>query len=369
MGIVANHTSVDKNGNHIVDIINNLPNTEVVAIFAPEHGFRGQAEAGKHVANNIDPKTNAPIYSIYGKHRKPTSEMLENVDILIFDIQDIGSRFYTYISTMGNIMEAGAKNNIPVIILDRPNPIGGIVEGNILDMKHSSFVGKYPIAIRHGMTVGELANMIKGEKWIDSAENLDLKIIKLENWNHKIFSPQTNINWVDPSPNMRNFNEAIVYPGMCLLEATNFSEGRGTKHPFEWIGAPFIDNEIIVDKLNKLNLQGVKLSTISFVPKDMPGYAVDPKFENQKVNGISINVTDPAKFKSVEFGVHLIITLRDFYPTDFKISREVWMNKLWGDDSFNKLYNNNKSAYEIIDSYKKELKEFIDLRNNYLFYE
>ena len=369
VGIIANHTSVNKNGKHIVDIINNCKNTKIVAIFAPEHGFRGETAAGKFVENNIDSATNAPIYSIYGKHRKPNSKMLEGVDVLIFDIQDIGSRFYTYISTMGNIMEAGAENNIPVIILDRPNPIGGIVEGNVLDKKYSSFVGMFPIPIRHGMTVGELANMIKHEKWINEAEKLKLKVIKLENWNHQTFFPQTNMNWINPSPNMRNFNEAILYPGMCLFEATNFSEGRGTEHPFEWVGAPFIDSKKVVEKLDELNLQGVKFEAISFIPKDMPGCAVNPKFENEIVNGISIKVTNPEKFKSVDFGVHLIVLLRDMYPNDFSINRTNWMNKLWGNDSFCELYNEKKTAYEIIDSYGNKLKKFIDLRKKYLLYK
>ncbi|MEA3500894.1 MAG: DUF1343 domain-containing protein [Candidatus Marinimicrobia bacterium] len=369
VGIVANHTSVNKNGKHIVDIINDFKNTEVTAIFAPEHGFRGEAAAGKYVENNIDPSTNAPIFSIYGKHRKPNSKMLENVDILIFDIQDIGSRFYTYISTMGNIMEAGAENDIPVIILDRPNPIGGIVEGNVLNKKYSSFVGMYPIPIRHGMTVGELANMIKNEKWINEAEDLKLKVIKLENWDHKIFFPQINLNWIDPSPNMRNFNEAILYPGMCLFEATNFSEGRGTKHPFEWVGAPFINSEEVIKNLDKLGLKGVKFKAITFKPKDMPGCAVNPKFEDEIINGISIKVTDPAKFRSIDFGVNLIILLRDLYPDDFSVSRPNWIDKLWGDDSFRKMYNNNRSANEIINAYGIKLKKFINLRKKYLFYD
>jgi len=369
VGIVANHTSVDKNGKHIIDIINNFENTEVVAIFAPEHGFRGEAAAGKYVEDNIDPATNAPIFSIYGKHRKPNSKMLKNVDVLIFDIQDIGSRFYTYISTMGNIMEAGAENDIPVIILDRPNPIGGIVEGNVLNKNYRSFVGMFPIPIRHGMTVGELANMIKHEKWINEAEKLELKVIKLENWNHQMYFPQTNMNWIDPSPNMRNFNEAILYPGMCLFEATNFSEGRGTEHPFEWVGAPFINSKEIIKNLNKIDLKGVKFEAITFKPKDMPGCATNPKFENKIVNGISIKITDPAKFKSVNFGVHLIALLRDMYPNDFSINRTNWMDKLWGDDSFRKMYNDNRSANEIINTYQLKLKKFIDLRKKYLFYD
>ncbi|MEA1987063.1 MAG: DUF1343 domain-containing protein [Candidatus Marinimicrobia bacterium] len=369
VGIVANHTSVTKSGKHLVDVIFENKDVEIVAIFAPEHGFRGEAEAGKHVANNIDSKTKAPIYSIYGKHRKPSMEMLKNVGVLIFDIQDIGSRFYTYISTMGNIMEAGGENKIPVIILDRPNPIGGIVEGNMLDEKYSSFVGKFKIPIRHGLTVGELANMIKNEKWINKADDLDLKIIKVKNWKHSIFFPQTDLNWIDPSPNMRNFNEAILYPGMCLFEATNFSEGRGTEHPFECVGAPFIDSKKVIKKLNKLKLKGVKFEPIRFIPKDMPGYSVNPKFENEVVNGISIEVTNPSEFESVKLGVYLIITLRDMYPKDFLINRPNWMNKLWGDDSFMEMYKKNKTADEIINSYKSELKQFIDLRSGYLFYE
>ncbi|MEA2077059.1 MAG: DUF1343 domain-containing protein [Candidatus Marinimicrobia bacterium] len=367
VGIVTNHTAKDKNGDHIVDLIH-ADSIIIKAIYAPEHGFRGEAAAGDHVADNIDLETGAPIYSIYGATRKPTEKMLEGVEVLIFDIQDIGARFYTYISTMGNIMEAGANNDIPVYILDRPNPIGRIAEGPIIEQEFYSFVGMYPIPIRHGMTVGELAMMIKDKAWIKNAEKLDLHIIKVSDWNPDKSYENTKLTWIPPSPNMRNLNEALLYPGMCLFEATNFSEGRGTEHPFEWVGADFIDADTVIAKLKKRDLAGIEILPVSFVPEDMPGYCMNPKYEGKTCYGLELKVTDPRVFKSVEFGIHLIEILYNTYPDKFVITRERWMNMLWGNRKAFQMILDGRSATEIFDTYHQELSQFIRIREEYLLY-
>ncbi|MDZ7797403.1 MAG: DUF1343 domain-containing protein [Candidatus Marinimicrobia bacterium] len=321
VGIVTNHTAVDRNGDHLVDLLNEEEGVKVKAIFAPEHGFRGDVEGGLHLEDNIDPQTGAPIYSLYGKTRKPTPEMLEGVDVLIFDIQDIGARFYTYISTMGRSMEGAAENGIPVYIMDRPNPIGRLAEGPIMQQEFMSGIGMYPIPIRHGLTVGELALMIKDNGWVGFTEDLDLNIVKVSGWDPYKSFRTTDLTWVDPSPNMRNLNEALLYPGMCLFEATNFSDGRGTEHPFEWVGAGYIDNELVIEELRKRNIPGVEYEAIEYVPVDMPGYAMNPKFKGEVCHGISMTVTDPVDFRSVEFGVHFIHILQTLDPRRFQYAR------------------------------------------------
>ncbi|MDK2975950.1 MAG: hypothetical protein PWP06_425 [Candidatus Marinimicrobia bacterium] len=368
VGIVTNHTAYNREGDHISDIIHGMEDVTLTAIFAPEHGFRGTAEAGEYITEGIDSKTGARIYSIYGSTRKPTPEMLQNVDVLVFDIQDVGARFYTYISTMGNVMEAGAENGIPVLILDRPNPLGGWVEGPILDMQWKSFVGMYPIPIRHGLTVGELAQMIKGEGWIHEADALDLKVITMKNWHPKMFWPETGLTWINPSPNIGGMNQATLYPGLCLLEATNVSEGRGTDHAFEWIGADFIQGEELAEALRALNIEGLTIEPVSFTPVDLPGKATNPKFENVEIEGISLQVTDPEVFESVTFGVILLNTLNKLYPDDFEISRPEWANRLWGQESLNQVMTGDLSMENLMMAVRQDVEDFLPLKEKYSLY-
>ncbi len=367
VGVVTNHTAVDRNGEHLVDLLHASDEVTLKAIFAPEHGFRGDEEGGIHLENNIDPRSGAPIYSIYGAIRKPTEEMLEGIDILIFDIQDVGARFYTYITTMGNIMESGAENGIPVYIMDRPNPIGRLAEGPIMQQEHMSFIGKYPIPIRHGMSVGELALMIRDKGWINEADKLELHIVECKSWDPGKPFDKTGMAWIDPSPNMRNVNEALLYPGMCLFEATNFSDGRGTEHPFEWVGADYINSQDVITALAGRNLPGIRVEAIEYVPVDMPGYAMNPKFEGKTCQGLKLTVTDPVNFKSVEFGVHLIQILQALYPDDF-LMYAPRMGRTWGNGDFYTGILAGKSADEIISAYQEELLQFIKLRENYLLY-
>ncbi len=368
VGIVTNHTAYNAKGEHISDIVHNMEEMTLTAIFAPEHGFRGTAEAGEYITEGIDSATGARIYSIYGSTRKPTPEMLTGLDILVFDIQDVGARFYTYISTMGNVMEAGAENGIPVVILDRPNPLGGWVEGPVLDMTWQSFVGMYPIPVRHGLTVGELAQMIKGEGWINAAESPDLTVIPMKNWQPDMVWEETGMTWIDPSPNIGGMNPAVLYPGLCLLEATNVSEGRGTDHAFEWIGADYIDGEELAEALKALNIKGVDVKPVSFTPVDIPGKATNPKYENKEIEGVALRVTDRKAFKSVTFGVALLNTLNYLYPEDFQVSRPEWLNRLWGNESLNDALKMNVPTKDIMQAVQNDVDAFSTLKEKYSLY-
>ena len=369
VGIVTNHTAYNREGKHLSDILYDMDDVMLTTIFAPEHGFRGQAEAGEHVFDDVDPATGAKIYSIYGSTRKPTKEMLGNVEVLIFDIQDVGARFYTYISTMGYIMEAGAENGIPVIILDRPNPLGGKVEGPVLDMEWASFVGMYPIPIRHGLTVGELALMIKGEGWVNHMESLDLTVIKMKNWNPDMYWKDTGLKWIGPSPNISNTNQVAVYPGMCLFEATNFSDGRGTDYAFEWVGADFVQSDKLIRAINQYDVKGLTVQAHEFMPVDLPGKAMNPKYKDQTIQGLAITVTDWDAFESVRFGVICLNVLLDLYPDEFLISRVRWLNQLWGKETLGQMLKQNASVDEIIASYQEELDEYLILKHKYALYK
>lgn len=255
VGLITNPTGVDQELNSIVDTLHNHPDVNLVSLYGPEHGVRGSEQAGDYVEFYIDERTGLPVYSLYGETRKPTPEMLEGVDVLLFDIQDVGTRFYTYIYTMAYAMEAAAENDIEFMVLDRPNPIGGVsVEGPVLDPDYSSFVGLYPIPLRHGMTVGELALLFNDEFDIGA----DLSVVEMNGWERSDYYDDTPLEWVLPSPNMPTLDTAAVYPGAALIEGTNVSEGRGTTKPFELIGAPFIDGVDLAEQLNNAGLPGVQ---------------------------------------------------------------------------------------------------------------
>lgn len=368
LGIITNQSGVLSNGTHIVDTLNSLPDVKIAALFGPEHGVRGDNPAGIKVDNSIDQKTGIPVFSLYGKNNKPTPEMLKEINLLIYDIQDVGARFYTYISTLFYALQAAAENNIPIIVLDRPNPINGIsVEGPVRKENLKSFVGIAPIPIRYGMTIGELAKMFAGEELIGKNLKPDLTVIKLENWNRNSYYDDLNIKWIKPSPNIPEVNAAITYPGMCLIEGTNISEGRGTYSPFLTIGAPFINSEELINYLNQNNIEGVQLKPVQFTPVNIEGMASNPKYKDEPCNGININITDRNKFNSVGFGIKLIYSLRKLYPEKFKF-REKGFDRLVGDENIRKQFEGNKKPEEIINSWEKELNDFIKIRKKYLLY-
>jgi len=278
VGLIANQTSL-ANGSHLADLLKAAPGVTLAAILAPEHGFRGAIEAGASVRHAIDEKTGVPVWSLYGRARKPTPAMLRGIDALLFDVQDIGARFYTYISTLGLAMQAAAAAKIPFIVLDRPNPLGGdYVAGFVLEGSLRSFVGQYPIPIVHGLTVGEIARMIKGEAWLEGLQQLDLEVVKMENWQRTMRWPETQLAWVPTSPNIPTFQSALLYPGIGLVGETNVNEGRGTATPFAVFGAPWLAAPRLMAQLERTPLAGVRFEAASYVPVSIPGVAKRPRF-------------------------------------------------------------------------------------------
>lgn len=367
VGIITNHTAILSDGTHLVDALVKNPKVRIISLFGPEHGVRGDAAAGEHISSGVDEKTNIPVISLYGERRKATKEMLKDIDVLIFDIQDVGARFYTYISTLFYGIQSAAENNIPIIVLDRPNPIGGIkVDGPVLDMKHTSFVGIAPIPIMHGMTVGELAKYFAGEKLIGDFNDVMLTVVKMENWKRSMYFDDCKLPWLNPSPNIPSLNTAIVYPGTCLIEATNVSEGRGTHDPFLTIGAPFINSEELIKELKEFDIKGITLTATDFTPDSIPNMVNNPKQRGKLCHGIKINVTEREKFEPVKFGFLLLYSLRKLYG-DLEI-REKSFYRLGGKTESYKQLASLEKPEKIFKSWEKELKEFLTIRSKYLLY-
>ncbi|MCW8850222.1 MAG: DUF1343 domain-containing protein [Melioribacteraceae bacterium] len=368
LGIITNHTGILRNGTHLVDTLFSLPSIKISSLFGPEHGIRGDAPDGRTIQDGNDSKTGLPVYSLYGKTRKPTKEMLADIDILLFDIQDIGARFYTFISTMYYGIQAAAENNIPIIILDRPNPIGGnIVEGPVLLEEFTSFVGISEIPIRHGMTVGELAIYFNQKNILGTEVIADLQIIKMQNWDRSSYFDETNFPWLPPSPNMPDLETALVYPGLCLLEGTNISEGRGTSAPFLQFGSPFINSQDVIDQLTHLGIEGCELKAIEFTPIAIPKKSMHPKYLGEKCNGIKISLTDRKKFKAIEFSIKLIYVFNKLYKQNFTFN-EGRIDKLWGNDKLREQIIDGKSPDFIISYFQNDLEKFRTIRQNFLLY-
>ena len=367
IGIVTNHTGVNTEGTPIWELLGELPNVEVAAVFSPEHGLFGEAAAGEKVNYTESGKELPPLYSLYGPTRKPTKEMLKGIDLLLYDIQDIGARFYTYISTMGLIMEAAAESGIPCLILDRPNPLTGkLITGPILDLEVSSFVGLYPIPSVYGLTPGELALMISDQSWIEAVPSIE--VVPLTGWSRDMWYDETGLPWVPPSPNIPNLETAIVYPGTVLIEATNVSEGRGTDHPFRWIGAPWIDSNELSDAMNIIGLHGVTFSPIEFTPHSIPGAAPNPKNNTQTCNGVEIILTNRNIFSPVIVGIQLLQTISLLYPQKLEI-KEAGLNRLFGSDRLSKSLGNSDAVNQLVVEIKKESGQFRESAKKYYLYK
>ena len=354
IGLITNHTGINRDGVNIVELFNTAANVDLVALFSPEHGFEGKLDVAK-IKDAQDAKSGLQIYSLYGKTRKPTAEMLADIDLLVFDIQDIGTRFYTYISTMGNAMQAAADHDIDFMVLDRPNPINGShVQGPVLDKGSESFVGFHPVAVRHGMTAGELANMFNLELDL----KLDLQIIKLAGWHRSNFFDATGLPWVNPSPNMRNLNQALLYPGIGLLETTNLSVGRGTDTPFEQIGAPYIQGRELANAMNARKLNGIRFVPIQFTPESS-------KFSGQVCGGLSLVITDRDVFDPLATGLELAVALRTLY-------REQWetkaLNRLLSHQQSYESIKAGASVRDIRSAYNNGLQAFRQRRKAFLLY-
>ncbi len=354
VALVTNQTGVDRDKTPNYKRLLESPDVSLKVIFSPEHGLFGEAAAGEKVSyDGVEIKL-PTVYSLYGKTRKPTAEMLTGIDIILYDIQDIGARFYTYITTLGLVMEAAGELGIPILVLDRPNPISGDrISGPILDISHQSFVGYYPIPIQYGMTIGELALCINHSDWVQSHPSLT--VLKMENWERDMWYDETTLPWIPPSPNIPDLNTAIVYPGMCLLEATNLSEGRGTFRPFIQWGAPWLEARIVSQELNKLHLPGVVFSPTTFTPITIPGMASNPKYENELCKGIQIHIVDRYQIESVDLGLSIISTIQTLYPEQLEFNAS-WFTKLWGNDDWSE-YVSNWSEKRV--HTKRELPEYL----------
>ncbi len=306
LGLITGPTGLNKQLKSTVDLFSER--YDLKALYSPEHGVRGNLQAGAHVDTYVDEGTGITVYSLYGDHRKPVPEMLKDIDVLVMDIQDIGSRYYTYLYTMSYCMEACAQNDKRFVYLDRINPIGGVeVEGGILDAKYASFVGMYPIPPRYGLTAGELAMFFNREFDI----GCELEVVKAEGWTRDMYFKDTDLLWVNPSPNMTSMDTAILYNGTCLFEGTNISEGRGTTRPFEMIGAPWLDPYRLADRMNSLSLAGVLFRPVFFEP-------AFSKHKGQLCRGVQVHITDYRAVRPLEIGIRLLYAIMDADPGQFE---------------------------------------------------
>jgi uncharacterized protein YbbC (DUF1343 family) len=353
VGLITNHTGFDSTGRRTIDLLNNAPGVRLKAIFSPEHGLTGTADS--KVSSSRDSKTGLPVYSLYGAVKRPSDEMLAGLDALVFDIQDAGVRFYTYISTMGYAMEAAAKNGIPFYVLDRPNPItASNVQGPVSDADLKSFTSYFPLPVRHGMTVGELALMFNAEYRIGAK----LHVIRMAGYDRSKWYDETGLAWINPSPNLRSLTEASLYPGVAMAEGANVSVGRGTPTPFELIGAPWIDAVKLAEYLNNRAIAGVTFNRVDFTPESS-------NYRNRLCHGVRIAVTDRRVLDSAFMGIEIVSALYRLYPNDFKLDATLGMvGAKWIIDDV----RDGIDPRNIVLKLKKPLADFLAIRAKYLLY-
>ena len=360
IALVTNQSGVDKEGRSNYLKFLEHENVNLKVIFSPEHGLFGEAAAGEKL--DYDELNDMPqVISLYGNKKRPSKNDLKDIDIIVYDVQDVGARFYTYITTLGYVMEVASQAKIKIIVLDRPNPIkGNLIEGPLLNMDYQSFVGNYPIPIRYGLSIGELAKMMVGEKWIKGAPKLS--VIKMKNWKRNQWYDETGLQWIKPSPNIPDLNTALIYPGMCLLEATNINEGRGTDKPFKRFGAPWIDNARLSNRLNEIKMPGVEFKPVTYIPTDIDGMAINPTFKNKICKGIEIKIIDRDIYQSVQIGLNIISILRDEYPNKFVINDKRMISLLGVDELniFNEMHIDLKTIFSN--------KDFIETSKKYILY-
>ena len=364
IGLITNHSAVTRDLVPGVDALR-AAGLNIVALYGPEHGVRGDVAAGESVDSGTDPRTGLPVHSLYGATRKPSPEMLEGVDALLFDLQDVGSRYYTFLYTLSYCMQAAGEAGIPLTVLDRPNPLGGVkIEGNTVKEGYTSFVGMYPIANRHGLTVGELARFY--QKKIGIA--CDLNVVEMEGWTRDMAWEDTGLQWVMPSPNIPTVATTRAYPGMCLIEGTQLSEGRGTARPFEIAGAPYIDGDDLADALNAHNTPGVRWRATHFIP-------ASSKHKDTPCHGCQLHVTDTEVFQPVAAGVSLLATLRRMYPDDFKWlppfkeGRPPFVDLLAGSEELRECVDAGKTPEEIMEPWAADLAAYDAARKEVFLYD
>jgi len=358
VGLVTNPTGVDSRLVSLIDLLAEAEGVELKAIFGPEHGARGAAAAGAKVADAKDSSTGTPVYSLFGRNRSPADEVLKKLDVMIFDIQDIGVRTYTYLATLIKVMEAAAKNKVEVWVLDRPVPIGGeTIEGPLLSKSFESFVGPHTLPLRHGLTAGEFARMVNKERKIGAV----LKVVRMQGYTRRGWYSDSGLPWVAPSPNIPTPDTALVYAGMVLVEGVEtLSEGRGTTRPFKLVGAPWLDGRRLAKKLNSLRLPGVLFRAAWFKPSFS-------KFSGEECSGVELHVSDARAYRSVTVAVHLLSAIRKQHPGEFKF-RERAFDRLAGTDTLRKALEAGKSPTVIVAGWKKGLAAFLKRRKPYLLY-
>jgi uncharacterized protein YbbC (DUF1343 family) len=354
IGLITNQTGIDREGRSTIRLLAETDNVQLKALFSPEHGLEGKLDIAR-IGDSQDSLTGLPVFSLYGETRSPTPESLKDLDALVFDIQDIGTRFYTYISTMGNAMQSAAQHGVRFVVLDRPNPINGVdVAGPILDEGSQSFVGFHTLPVRHGMTVGELATMFNRELRM----GVELTVIRVKGWRREDYFDRTGLMWVNPSPNMRSLTQAVLYPGIGLLETTNVSVGRGTDTPFEVIGAPWLDGIRLARRLNASDLPGVRFVPIRFTPDSS-------KFAGQLCGGINIVVVTRNRFRPIHTGLEIAGQLRALFPDDWQSDR---FNVLLADRETFEGVITGEPVLEIESAYRTELEDFRQRRARFLLY-
>ncbi len=360
VGLVTNHTGLTSELKSNIDLFYQHPEINLVKLFGPEHGVRGNLRAGAEVDDMKDPVTGLPVFSLYGEYRKPTAELLNDIDVLIYDIQDVGVRFYTYLSTLFYLLEACGENGVELIVLDRLNPLGRRVEGNIVKEEFFSFVGLYPVPQRYGMTAGELAFWANNEFQLGA----ELNIIKLEDWKGRYFD-EIKLPWIPPSPNIPSFDTALVYPVTCMFEGTNLSEGRGTACPFSYTGAPWVDPGELHIYLKRAKLPGVEFRPVYFIPS----YS---KHKGEECGGVQLFITDRNEVNSHLTGLTMVKAFFDLYPgqTNWrKPFKERYMfDLLLGTDEVRKGMEAGKEPAEIIAGWSEERLKFEEVREKYLLY-
>jgi uncharacterized protein YbbC (DUF1343 family) len=353
IGLITNHTGIDRQGKTTIELLKAAPNVTLVALFSPEHGIKGAAD--EKVGDSTDALTGLKVHSLYGKTNRPTPEMLTGVDTLVFDIQDIGTRFYTYIATMGYAMEGAAPHKLRFVVLDRPNPITGVRVFGPMNDRDGEFTAYHPTPLVHGMTVGELAGMFKAERKLD----LDLQVIRLEGWRRSMWFDETSLRWVNPSPNMRSLTDATLYPAVGLIEACNISVGRGTDTPFEVFGAPWVDERKLAARLNGLGLAGIRFVPVRFTPNAS-------KFKDKECGGVQIVLTDRNAFDPLESGLAVARELKSLFGDPFDVGT---VDRLLFNKAVVEKLKDSMGPTQYTPLWKSALAEFMTRRAQFLLYE
>jgi len=353
IGLITNQTGIDRGGRSTIDLLAHAPGVKLTALFSPEHGIRGTAD--DRVASSTDKTTGLPVYSLYGDTLRPTDGQMAGLDALVFDVQDAGVRFYTYVTTMGYAMEAAAAHHVAFYVLDRPDPLGGgIVEGPILDRDRTNFVGYFPMPVRMGMTLGEMALMFNEQ----NKTGCDLHVIRMENWRRRFWFDETGLPWRNPSPNLRSLTAGILYPGLEILQAGGVSVGRGTDRPFELLGAPWIRGGELATALNRRAIPGVRFETEAFTPDSAP-------YKGQRCDGVRIILTSRDALQPLQMGIEIVLALQTLYPGKFEPGKTM---ALLGNAATVQKLAAGIDAEMIVAGWNEEIEAFRKLRSKYLLY-